>query len=245
MSLDRLVKRARRMPPDARFSGCTAAWLHSLDFPPCAPIEVTLPRLSVCSHLVGVRVTRSDFTAADVCEVRGLPATSRVRTIADLARRSQVVESVGILDMALRRRFVTLDELGTWVDEHSRHRGIGRLVDAMGMADARSESPMESRLRALLVTAGLPKPELQESLYDSTGSFLARPDLLYPLERLVLEYDGGTHRETLAADNRRQNRLIEAGYRLLRFTAGDIINTPMAVTAQVRRALNYSIGSPN
>jgi very-short-patch-repair endonuclease len=52
-----------------------------------------------------------------------------------------------------------------------------------------------------------------------------------------LEYDGATHRESLAADNRRQNRLINAGYRLLRFTAGDVLNAPAAVVSMVRRAL--------
>jgi hypothetical protein len=33
--------------------------------------------------------------------------------------------------------------------------------------------------------------------------------------RLCIEYDGGTHRESLAADNQRQNRLVGAGYELL------------------------------
>ena len=83
VSLEQLTKRARRMPEDALFSGCTAAWLHGMDFSPCQPIEVTLPRLSVTSHLAGVRLTRSDLSASDTCEVRGLPATSRTRTVAD------------------------------------------------------------------------------------------------------------------------------------------------------------------
>lgn len=233
------------MPPDALFSGCTAAWLHGLDFPPCTPIEVTLPRLSVTSHLTGVRLTRSDFTSADACEVRGLPATTRTRTIADLARRAKVVEGVVIVDLALRRRIATVAELRAWVDDHPQHRGVGRLVDAMDMADGLSESPMESRLRALLVTGGLPKPRVQQPLHDACGSFLARPDLLYPAERLVIEYDGATHRDSVAADNRRQNLLIDAGYRVLRFAAGDVLHRPAAVVDQVRRALGYSIGSPN
>ncbi len=47
----------------------------------------------------------------------------------------------------------------------------------------------------------------------------------------------GTHRESLAADNRRQNRLIEAGYRILRFTANDVLNSPDSVVALVRRSV--------
>ena len=85
--------------------------------------------------------------------------------------------------------------------------------------------------------AGLPKPRVQVSLYDDAGIFIARPDLCYPRKRLVIEYDGATHRDSLAADNRRQNRLIDAGYRLLRFTAGDVLNTPASVVGLVRRTL--------
>ena len=96
---------------------------------------------------------------------------------------------------------------------------------------------METRLRLLITLSGLPKPELQKPLYDSDGFFIARPDLYYPQHRLAIEYDGATHRYSLAADNRRQNRLLEAGHRLLRFTATDLLHTPAGVVSQVERAL--------
>ena len=96
---------------------------------------------------------------------------------------------------------------------------------------------MESRLRLLLVLAGLPRPKVQLSLRDDSGLFIARPDLYYPGARLAIEYDGVTHRASLAADNRRQNRLIEARCRILRFTAADVLNTPAAVVSVVRRSL--------
>ena len=96
---------------------------------------------------------------------------------------------------------------------------------------------MESRLRMLLVLGGLSRPKAQISLNDRQGRFLGRPDLYYPDCRLAIEYDGGVHRDWLAEDNRRQNRLISDGIRLLRFTAGDILRTPDTVVAQVRRVL--------
>ncbi len=89
----------------------------------------------------------------------------------------------------------------------------------------------------LLVLSGLPTPNVQVSLHDSAGLFVGRPDLYYPDARLTIEYDGGTHRSSLVADNRRQNRMLEAAYRLLRFTASDVLQTPAAVAAQVERAL--------
>ncbi len=97
---------------------------------------------------------------------------------------------------------------------------------------------METRLRTVLVLAGLPRPQAQVSLHDSRGRFLGRPDLYYPDHRLGLEYDGGIHRTSLAEDNRRQNRLLAAGIRLLRFTAGDVLNNPDSITTQVRTVLS-------
>jgi very-short-patch-repair endonuclease len=54
---------------------------------------------------------------------------------------------------------------------------------------------------------------------------------------LGVEYDGATHRDTLADDNRRQNRLLDAGVTLLRFTSRDVLGTPDSVVELVRRAL--------
>jgi very-short-patch-repair endonuclease len=51
---------------------------------------------------------------------------------------------------------------------------------------------------------------------------------------LVIEYDGANHRDRLVEDNRRQNLLVTAGFRLLRFTAAD---RPEVITAQVKKAL--------
>lgn len=95
---------------------------------------------------------------------------------------------------------------------------------------------MESRLRMLLVLARLPRPEAQVTIRDR-HRFLGRVDLYYREQRLGLEYDGGTHRDSLAEDNRRQNRLTDAGIRLLRFTAADIFQTPEQVVSLVRRKL--------
>ena len=107
----------------------------------------------------------------------------------------------------------------------------------MELADAGSESPMESRLRVLLVTDGLPKPLVQAPVQDETGVLIARADLCYRTERVVVEYDGMNHRERLAADNRRHNQLTDAGFRVLRFTANDILHRQASVVAIVRRVL--------
>lgn len=65
-------------------------------------------------------------------------------------------------------------------------RGLARL--AAGRAE--SESPAESGSRAVMMVAGVPPPRLQQPLFREDGSFLARPDFLWPEFRLVAEVDG-------------------------------------------------------
>ncbi|HET9410810.1 MAG TPA: DUF559 domain-containing protein [Candidatus Dormibacteraeota bacterium] len=148
-----------------------------------------------------------------------------------------MTDAVVLLDAALHGRLVDSGRLCVWVGTHPGYRGVRRLKRALELADPVAESVMETRLRLLLVLAGLPRPKGQVSLRDDSSLFLARPDLYYPDARLAIEYDGATHRESLAADNRRQNRLINAGYRLLRFMAGDVLDSPASVVSIVRRAL--------
>ena len=130
-----------------------------------------------------------------------------------------------------------MSDLVAWLDTHKRFPGNVCLRRAIDFAEPAAESPMETRLRLLLILAGLPRPQVQVPLHDDKGHFIGRPDLYYPSHRLALEYDGASHRETMTADHRRQNRLINAGYRLLRFTAADVLSTPDSLVLLVRQAL--------
>jgi hypothetical protein len=234
---------SRRLPGTAVFSGRTAAWLHGLDLPPCDPIELTLPLGCHTSRLVGVAVRRSTVRAGEIVMRRGRRATSAVRTLADLGRRLPLVEAVSALDMALHGRLIELADLRSWAGAHPRYPGVARLRRTIELAEPETESVMETRLRLLLVLAGLPRPLAQTSLCDEDGHFVEWPDFYYPRHRLALEYDGSIHRENLTGDNRRQNRMVDAGYRLLRFTAADVMSAPNSVVALVRRALSAGSSS--
>jgi very-short-patch-repair endonuclease len=103
-----------------------------------------------------------------------------------------------------------------------------------------SGSGKENDLRRLLVSAGLPAPVTQHEIRDERGRFVARPDLAYPGAHLVIEYDGGHHadRRQWESDLPRQNRLINAGYRVLRYCRRDLKVRPDQVVEEVRRALD-------
>ncbi len=148
-----------------------------------------------------------------------------------------MTEAVVAVDQFLHAELLSVAELMSYVADHPRARGIARLRRVLAFVEPETESAMETRLRMLIVMAGLPRPELHVSIHDDRGNFLGRPDLLYRRQRLAIEYDGGNHRDRMVDDNRRQNGLVGAGYRLLRFTAADVYGAPDTVAMQVRHAL--------
>ena len=226
---------AKRVPPHCAFSGQTAAWILGLDTAWCEPVEVTIGRDVPVRARVGVKLRRAALPESDVIVRSGLRVTSAMRTVRDLGGRADLVESVVAVDVALRAGLVHLSELASHVATHPGEKGIRRLRRALGLADPRSESPMETRLRLELIMARLPRPSVQSELCDRRGNFIGRADLYYPDRRLVIEYDGDNHKERLVADLRRQNALVNAGYHLLRFTVADL-RSAGSVVAQVRRA---------
>jgi very-short-patch-repair endonuclease len=230
-----LMAVSRRMP-EAVFSGSTAGWLHGLDLPPVDPVQVTVPNAH-SSNRAGVRLRRAKLHPGDVVRLQGLPVTSALRTALDLGSRPPLVDAVVALDIALHRRLVSLSGLLSWIEANRGAKGIATLRRAIDLAEPAAESPMETRLRMLLVMARLPRPRVQVPLHDQQGRFLGRPDLYYPEHRLGLEYDGATHRDNLVEDNRRQNRLLNGGFRPLRFTAVDIYKAPDSVIEEVRCAM--------
>jgi very-short-patch-repair endonuclease len=65
---------------------------------------------------------------------------------------------------------------------------------------------------------------------------VARVDLAYPELRIAIEYDGENHKERWAEDMVRQNRIIGAGWTLMRYTNRDVVRRSKTVVAQVDAA---------
>jgi very-short-patch-repair endonuclease len=235
-----LCAASRRLPREAAFSGLTAAWLHGLDVEPCAPIEVVAPRAIGLSARAGMRVHRS-LSQLQVVEVRGLRATTLVQSIVDICARVSLLEAIVVVDAALHARKLTISNLSAWALARPGRKGIQKLRRVISLAEPATESPMESRLRVVLVLGGLPKPKVQVPIHDREGRFVGRPDLYYEEAMLGIEFDGGVHRNALVVDNRRQNALLNAGVRLLRFTSADVMRQPASVVRQVRALLKDRI----
>jgi very-short-patch-repair endonuclease len=232
----------RVLPPEAVFVGATAAWLHGLDLEPVDPVEVAVPASSGLRSRAGLIVRRCEIPPAEIVYVRRLRATALPLTLTGLCMHRPAVEALVAIDMAVRLRQTDSAALGKYANDSNGRPGTARLR-SLALLAAPAESPMETRLRWLLTSAGLRQPQVQTKLQGIGERFVPRADLYYPEARLVIEYDGGNHRDRMVDDNRRQNLLMNAGYRVLRFTGADIHSRADVVVAQVEAALRGASGA--
>lgn len=175
--------------------------------------------------------------------VRSVATTNATRTILDLAAVTGARELRQLTDRALRMqlthpdrlvaRFLQVVRRGRAGSANAR-RVLGELDGDLRLVD----SGLESMLVTLLCAAGLPRPVLQHGVEVEGRRY--RIDLCYPAVRLAIEADGfGVHggRDAFEQDRARQNDLVLAGWRVLRFTWRQICREPDWVVDQIRAAL--------
>ncbi|HEX6350435.1 MAG TPA: type IV toxin-antitoxin system AbiEi family antitoxin [Candidatus Dormibacteraeota bacterium] len=147
------------LPSTAVFSGLTAAWLHGLDSTFVEPIQVTLPAGHTVKARVGLRISRVRLAGLEIAQRGTWRVTSPVRTILDLSRSLPLIDAVVLADVAVHRRLATLESLRAAADLVPGSRNVQRVRRVLAHVEPKSESHIESRLRMLLVSAGLPKPQ--------------------------------------------------------------------------------------
>jgi hypothetical protein len=167
--------------------------------------------------------------------------TTPVRTAFDLARFLPRVEAVVALDAMLRQSKLSPAALLSYIDNHAGWPGVAAARQTLSLSDGLAESPMETRMRLVIVDSGLPVPTAQVKIYRGRR-FVARVDWAYEEQKLALEYDGDHHMEkaTFRFDMERQRELAHLGWRVLRFNADDVLRFPDRMVAEIRAALRRS-----
>jgi hypothetical protein len=193
----------------------------------------------------GVRWQPGPGVAVRTCTLDGdvvhdpprLRRTGRARTAVDLIRRGEVDDGVVLLDRLVTAGIVRLDDVRDAVAILHRGRGSRLAGEIVGLADGLAASPPETRLRLVMLRAGLPTPVAQFRVFDDDG-FIARVDFAYPELKIAIEYDGLWHSEPgqFARDRRRLNRLADAGWRVIFVTAADL-HRPAQFLARVGAAV--------
>lgn len=186
----------------------------------------------------------------ELIRFRGLLLTSGPQTFLNLARPFELVDLLILGDSLVRKSRATPDELRRFCAERSAD-GVGRAREAAELVRAGVESPNESRLRLLMVSAKLPEPVVNFPIINGRGFEMRRIDLAYPEFKLAIEYDGRHHidRESQwRADVARREELESAGWRFVIVTAGDLFGDPAGVIRRIVTALRQagcSVGDPD
>ncbi|MFD7153660.1 DUF559 domain-containing protein [Kribbella sp. NPDC059898] len=166
----------------------------------------------------------------------GLPLTPPVRTFLDLAPYCDLTGLVAAGDSLVRRTTIEPAHLLEAAAGAIGVRGIRLAREAAALVRPGVDSPMESRLRLIIVSGGLPEPQIGYVVRDSAGGWLAAPDLAYPQVRLAIEYDGKHHLadpRQWRLDIRRRENLEREGWLVRVFTAHDLTHRPGTVVARI------------
>lgn len=183
----------------------------------------------------GIVVRAYRLTDDEVHMVAGMPVTTAARTGFDIGRALPGARSVTILDALLNATLTTPADVGVVADRHPGARGARRLRAALKLADGGAESPQETRVRMLLVGAGLPKPETQIKFRD----LHIRVDMGWREWKVAVEYDGIQHwanRYQRSWDIERIALLESAGWAVVRVSA-EMLSRPDALVERVKDKL--------
>lgn len=139
-------------------------------------------------------VTRDDLLMSTEFQRRdGLYVTTPERTAFDIARRGTISRAVAGLDaLAAATDFKVRDVLEL-VGNHGHTRGLRQLEKTLALVDAGAQSPKETWLRLLLISAGFPRPRTQIAVPDGDGFPRYFLDMGWEDILLAVEYDGGQH----------------------------------------------------
>jgi len=181
--------------------------------------------------------TASPATA--VTTFRGLPITTPEQTFLDLSTLLSLVELVVLGDSLVRLHRTTPENLVAVADAFGGG-GARTARRAARLVRSGVDSPMESRLRMLIVLAGLPEPRVNFIVRDVDGEVLMRFDLSYPELKLLVEYDGRQHATDSAQwgrDIARREQLDDWGWRLMVVRSADIYARPDLTLERVLQLL--------
>lgn len=235
-----LRTRAALLPfgPDAFASHCSAARAWQAPIATCPDEHVTVPepngrrrRTNVVCH---VRY------GATVRDVGGLPVSDLADLFVEMADELPLVELVVLGDWMLRRKGVTHRRLARAIEVAPASRAE-RARRALRYVRRKVDSPMESRLRMLLVLAGIPEPEVNREIRNVDGEVLRRFDLCWPGVKVIVEYDGRFHierEENWERDLDRREAIEEDQWRMLVVVAKGIYTDPGRTVQRVWNVLS-------
>lgn len=226
---------ALHLPGDTVVSHEWAASIYgwALLEPPSEPPTLTRPRLPGEPPETWPGLSVAGLPDDQRTVLDGLPITTQPRTLVDCARTLPAEAAVVLADSALRSGVLRADAQAV-AATCVRWPGIRQARTVLAFADARADSPLESRSRWRLHTQGLPPPELQVTICDEHGRDAGEVDFVWLAQRTILETDGRlkyTSQQVLWAEKLREDLLRALGFVVVR---GYWSDSAEALAAKVR-----------
>lgn len=182
----------------------------------------------------GLRIRgRPSLRVEDIVVRDGIPVTSIVRTLVDLAAELPLLKVERSVNEADKLDLIDPDGLRSALDDYAGEPGVKALRKLLDKRTFRlSDSDLEIVFRPIAMEAGLPPPLTKQVVNGFEVDFFW-PDL-----SLVVETDGlRYHRtpSTQARDARRDRAHALAGMTPLRFTHHEIKHESSRVRSELRR----------
>ncbi|TPG31127.1 endonuclease domain-containing protein [Mycolicibacterium hodleri] len=217
--------------------GLSAAMVHGTKWiEPGEPAEISRLDRHGAS---GIVCHTYALESSECCHVDGMRLTTPARTAFDIGRTRAPTQAAVYLDALVHATGLSVSDVVELADRHPGVRGVRRLRDVLRLVDGGAESPQETRLRLILVNAGLPKPETQIEFRDRFGAVRVRVDMGWREWKVAVEYDGIQHwtdKRQRSWDIERIAMLEASGWVVVRVSA-EMLTHPDVLVKRVREKL--------
>jgi very-short-patch-repair endonuclease len=186
-----------------------------------------------------VTTHRADLPSADAIEIDGMRVTTCPRTVADLLCTLEPKASVAMVCDALRRGILSTSLLRSAAGAATGRHGSERARFVSRTCAGRPYSVLEWQFHRRVGALG-PGWRFNTAVYDDQGK-IGDVDALLESAKIVVELDGQQFHgpDRFQADRTRDQRLVAAGYVVLRFTWDDLVNRPDDVIERICRTMAH------
>jgi len=184
-------------------------------------------------------ISHSVSKAATWRTVQGIPVPNPVDLWVQLRglAEDQLVE-VGDGLVRRKRPLMTIDQVKRRLESLAGIPGVDPVRRAARFVMPRTDSIYESRVRMIIVRAGLPTPAVNLPVAAPWVDRIYHVDMAYKDERVGVEYDGSGHGKDpqIDIDAERHRDLLDAGWFIIKVTAKQLSN-PSQFLRPLERAL--------
>ena len=155
------------------------------------PVVIATP-LTDLRPQPGIQISAEHVEERELVWHDGLRTTTCLRSLLFEVRHARSLWlGVQAIDMAAFSDLVSIAEFAVYVGEHAGWPGIRQARAACELADENTWSPRETWMRWVWTCdAGLPRPLMNQPVFDLAGKHIGTPDLLDVEAGVAGEYEG-------------------------------------------------------